>query len=182
MKKFLAVFALLAVLVIAAGVWFATIADYSEGYRVGKVIKLSNKGYVFKTWEGTLGDGGRSVNFYDARTQRWNQVWVGDTGGVVMQQGVAVDLPNATGAALPQEDATFVVSVTVDGQLYLNDTKYDLATLTERLLAIREEKPAMVVYLRADNDSSYGNVVSVMAALKRAGVDKLGMITETGGA
>jgi biopolymer transport protein TolR len=100
----------------------------------------------------------------------------------MMQQGVAVDLPNAAGAALPQEDATFVVSVTVDGQLYLNDTKYDLATLTERLLAIREEKPAMVVYLRADNDSSYGNVVAVMAALKRAGVDKLGMITETGGA
>jgi biopolymer transport protein TolR len=100
----------------------------------------------------------------------------------MMQQGVAVDLPNATGAALPQEDATFVVSVTVDGQLYLNDTKHDLATLTERLLAIREEKPAMVVYLRADNDSSYGTVVSVMAALKRAGIDKLGMITETGGA
>jgi biopolymer transport protein TolR len=100
----------------------------------------------------------------------------------MMQQGVAVDLPNATGAALPQEDATFVVTVTVDGQLYLNDTKQDLATLTERLLAIREEKPGMVVYLRADNDSSYGNVVSVMAALKRAGIEKLGMITETGGA
>jgi len=100
----------------------------------------------------------------------------------MMQQGVAVDLPNATGAALPQEDATFVVTVTVDGQLYLNDTKQDLATLTERLLAIREEKPGLVVYLRADNDSSYGNVVSVMAALKRAGIEKLGMITETGGA
>ena len=100
----------------------------------------------------------------------------------MMQQGVAVDLPNAAGAALPQEDATFVVSVTVDGQLYLNDTKHDLETLTQRLLAIREEKPGMVVYLRADNDSSYGNVVSVMAALKRAGIEKLGMITETGGA
>jgi biopolymer transport protein TolR len=100
----------------------------------------------------------------------------------MMQQGVAVDLPNATGAALPQEDATFVVTVTVDGQLYLNDTKHDLATLTERLLAIREEKPGLVVYLRADNDSSYGNVVSVMAALKRAGIEKLGMITESGGA
>ena len=100
----------------------------------------------------------------------------------MMQQVVAVDLPHAAGAALPQEDATFVVSVTVDGQLYLNDTKHDLASLTERLLAIREEKPAMVVYLRADNDSSYGNVVSVMAALKRAGIEKLGMITETGGA
>jgi len=54
MKKFLAVFALLVVLVVGAGVWFATVADYSEGYRVGKVIKVSHKGYLFKTWEGTL--------------------------------------------------------------------------------------------------------------------------------
>jgi hypothetical protein len=54
MKKFLVTGALLAVLIVVGSVWLATIADYSEGYRVGKVIKLSNKGYVFKTWEGTL--------------------------------------------------------------------------------------------------------------------------------
>ena len=46
---------------------------------------------VVETWQGALGDGGRSLNFYDARTQRWNQVWVGDTGGVVFQQGSAAD-------------------------------------------------------------------------------------------
>ena len=99
----------------------------------------------------------------------------------MMQQGVAVDLPNAAGAALPQEENVLVVSVTVDGQLFLNDTKMDVGTLSERLLAIREEKPQTVVYLRADDDASYGQVVSVMAALKRAGIEKLGMITEAGG-
>jgi len=46
---------------------------------------------IVETWQGALGDGGRSLNFYDARTERWNQVWVGDTGGVVMQQGTAGD-------------------------------------------------------------------------------------------
>ena len=100
----------------------------------------------------------------------------------MMQQGVSVDLPNASGAALPQEENVLVVSVTVDGQLYLNDTKMDLGALTERLLAIREEKPQTVVYLRADGDTSYAHVVGVMAALKRAGIEKLGMITETGDA
>lgn len=54
MTKFLVAVALLAILIVGGGVWFASVADYSEGYRVGKVIKLSNKGYVFKTWEGTL--------------------------------------------------------------------------------------------------------------------------------
>jgi biopolymer transport protein TolR len=99
----------------------------------------------------------------------------------MMQQGVAVDLPNASGAALPQSDTAFVVSVTVDGKLFLNDTELPIGELTEKLLAIREEKPGLVVYLRADNDSSYGNVVAVMASLKQAGIEKLGMITETGG-
>ena len=54
MKKALGI--LIALVVIGGGgiLWFAMSADYSEGYRVGKVIKLSHKGYVFKTWEGTL--------------------------------------------------------------------------------------------------------------------------------
>jgi len=46
---------------------------------------------IVETWEGTLGDGGRSLNFYDVRTERWNQVWIGDTGGVVMQEGSAAN-------------------------------------------------------------------------------------------
>jgi len=32
----------------------AIFANYSDGYRVGRIIKLSRKGYVFKTWEGQL--------------------------------------------------------------------------------------------------------------------------------
>lgn len=54
MKKFLLTLLLLVVLIVGAGLWFAISADYSDGYRVGKVIKLSHKGYMFKTWEGTL--------------------------------------------------------------------------------------------------------------------------------
>jgi hypothetical protein len=54
MKKALALVALVAVLLAGAVGWFVVAADYSEGFRVGKVIKLSHKGYVFKTWEGTL--------------------------------------------------------------------------------------------------------------------------------
>jgi hypothetical protein len=53
MRKAGVVIAVMAAIVLGAG-WFALVADYSEGYRVGKIIKLSRKGYVFKTWEGTL--------------------------------------------------------------------------------------------------------------------------------
>ena len=52
MKKLIAL--IVVVLFIAGFGWFALVADYSDGYRVGQVIKLSRSGYVFKTWEGTL--------------------------------------------------------------------------------------------------------------------------------
>jgi hypothetical protein len=54
MKKTLGVVALVAMVVVAGGLWIALYADYSDGYRVGRIIKLSRRGYVFKTWEGTL--------------------------------------------------------------------------------------------------------------------------------
>jgi hypothetical protein len=54
MKKALGIFVVLLLVIAAGGLWFAVAADYSEGFRVGKVIKLSNKGVLFKTWEGTL--------------------------------------------------------------------------------------------------------------------------------
>lgn len=38
-------------------VWVLFFANYSEGFQVGQVIKLSHKGVVFKTWEGTLDQG-----------------------------------------------------------------------------------------------------------------------------
>jgi biopolymer transport protein TolR len=96
----------------------------------------------------------------------------------MIQQGVNVNLPNATGAPLAGEEMSMVVSVTVDGQVYLNDTKYELAALTDKILAIAAEKPNHIIYLRADHDASYGTVVGVIAALKSAGITKLGMITE----
>src|SRR6476660_34481 len=52
MKKLIALLIFVAVVIGAA--WIAFGADYSDGYRVGQVIKLSRSGYVFKTWEGTL--------------------------------------------------------------------------------------------------------------------------------
>src|SRR5439155_21995725 len=51
-KKLIALVVVVLILVVVG--WIAFDADYSEGYRVGQIIKLSLKGYIFKTWEGTL--------------------------------------------------------------------------------------------------------------------------------
>ena len=100
----------------------------------------------------------------------------------MMQSGVNVNLPqtSSSGAALNTGEAPLVVSMTRDGALYLNDTEMDLQALTTKLTAIHKEKPTQIVYLRADQAASYGLVVGVISALKAAGIEQLGMITEPG--
>jgi biopolymer transport protein TolR len=99
----------------------------------------------------------------------------------MMQTGVAVQLPQTSAAApLKTDDSPLVVSVTRDGALYLNDVSMDLAALTNKLLAIHKENPGKTVYLRGDHAASYGLVVGVIAALKGAGIEQVGMITEPG--
>ena len=78
-------------LALVAGFWFAFYADYSEGYRVGKIIKLSHKGYLFKTWEGTL-DFGYLQNDPDAgvATRIWDFSVAGDADEVRKEIDAAI--------------------------------------------------------------------------------------------
>ena len=96
----------------------------------------------------------------------------------MIQQGISVELPKASAKPVESKQTPLVVSVTREGKVYLNDNAIDVAALGKKLSAIVAERPAQVVYLRADHASSYGAVVSVVAAVKAAGVERLGMITE----
>jgi hypothetical protein len=57
MKKIL--FVVLTTIFLMAAGWFAFIyyVPYSKGTRAGELIKFSNKGVVFKTWEGEISQG-----------------------------------------------------------------------------------------------------------------------------
>ncbi len=96
----------------------------------------------------------------------------------ILQQGVAVNLPHAEAAPLTGEEDQLVVAVDRQSQVYLNDTKIVLAELDAKLRAILRDQPGRQVYLRADRDVRYGDVMQVIAAVKGAGVERLGMVTE----
>jgi len=96
----------------------------------------------------------------------------------ILQQGVSVDLPEVTTAPLVGSEEQLVVIVTKDGKVQLNDTPMKVEELGRKLSAVMSVKPDRQVYLRADKNVSYGKVVEVMAAVRTAGVRKLGMVTE----
>ncbi|WP_299899277.1 6-phosphogluconate dehydrogenase [uncultured Aquimarina sp.] len=57
MKKILLI--IIAAIIVLFAVWYASVyyATYSEGVRSGELIKFSNKGVLFKTWEGEISQG-----------------------------------------------------------------------------------------------------------------------------
>ncbi|MFA6011862.1 MAG: protein TolR [Desulfobacteraceae bacterium] len=97
----------------------------------------------------------------------------------MMTQGVDVALPEVKAESLPQDDEVpFVVSVDKAGKVFINEFEVEPDRLNAKLLAIFKQKPTEKVFLRADKRVPYGTVMDVMAQIRGAGIEKLGMITE----
>ena len=72
-----------------------------------------------------------------------------------------------------------VITVTTKGQIMVGSNQVENATkLTPVLQQVLSERDDKTVYLEADKAVPYGQVVKVMAAVKRAGVVKLGMVAQ----
>ncbi|MEQ8152797.1 MAG: biopolymer transporter ExbD, partial [Smithellaceae bacterium] len=71
-----------------------------------------------------------------------------------------------------------ILTVNENREIYLNKVKIPLAELNSKLEAIFSSRIDREVFLRADKNVPYGFVVEVMSEVRKAGVDKLGMITE----
>jgi len=96
----------------------------------------------------------------------------------ILHQGVNVNLPRVQAGALTGEEVQLVVTVNAQGKVYLNDAPMSPPELLAKLQAILREQPDRNVYLRADAAVPYGEVMRVIASIRQAGVQRLGMVTE----
>ena len=96
----------------------------------------------------------------------------------MMMQGVDVSLPQTTSEPLIAKKENLIITINTKKQIFINDYQIGLDNLQEKLKNILQGRENREVYLRADQEIAYGFVVRVMAEIKAAGVDKLGMVTE----
>ena len=85
--------------------------------------------------------------------------------------------------ALEQAQKPIQLSLDQDGKLFLGDTVVPMADLPLRLAAIADsggDTPPQI-YLRADTSLDYGEVMRVMGELNRAGLNRVSLVTVTGG-
>ncbi|MBU2569313.1 MAG: protein TolR [Gammaproteobacteria bacterium] len=102
----------------------------------------------------------------------------------MLQTGVEVDLPQAdTEAAEQQNDPPVIVSIDREGHFYVDMAGQESQVMgademTATVADVLRDKPAIQVFIRGDQFVDYGKVVSAMAALKNAGVPKVGLMTQ----
>ena len=95
----------------------------------------------------------------------------------MMSQGVDVDLPEAATDPLSADKEPLVVTIDKTGTVFISELKVEVNFLQEKLRKILEGRKNKEVFFKADKDVAYGIVVQVMAEIKGAGIEKLGMIT-----
>ncbi len=96
----------------------------------------------------------------------------------LMASSLKLDLPKAEGGAGATKDATLMLSIDAQGQLFLDDKPAALPQLTERAKQAASRDPSTEVQLRADQRVPYGRVAEVIGLVQKAGLSRIGFVTE----
>ena len=96
----------------------------------------------------------------------------------MLSMGIDVNLPRVKSKTVDLAEEKLILSINENKEIFLNKTRMSLQDLNTKLAAIFEQRVDREIFLRADKNVSYGFVVEVMSEIRKAGVDKLGMITE----
>ena len=104
----------------------------------------------------------------------------------LLTQGIRVDLPRLAAEPLPQElireNRPLVLTVDAQGRMFLNigedpEEALDSPVVVARAAAVLQRKPETPVLVRASEQLPYGDVVTVMGLLVRAGASRVGLVT-----
>ena len=96
----------------------------------------------------------------------------------VIKHAVNVELPQASNQKLLDKPENVRLTVDAEGAYYWNDIKVGDSDLQQRLSAAASQEPQPELHIRGDKAVRYERVALAMAAAQRAGVRKIGFVTE----
>lgn len=96
----------------------------------------------------------------------------------MMMQGVEVNLPQTTAKSIKTREDPLILTINKKREIFLEDRQIGLNELENKMKSIFKYRRSKELLLRADREVPYGFVIKVIAGVKRAGIDKLGMVTE----
>ncbi|OZY86127.1 biopolymer transporter ExbD [Cellvibrio mixtus] len=98
----------------------------------------------------------------------------------VLTHSVKVDLPRADNTPNELKPETINIAVNAEGAIFWNETQVSFDDLEARLAGEANKEPQPEIHIRGDKAVAYEHVIQTMAAVQRAGILKLGFVTEPG--
>ncbi|WP_288637457.1 biopolymer transporter ExbD [uncultured Oxalobacter sp.] len=96
----------------------------------------------------------------------------------VLTHSVKVDLPQTQKLNTAVDPKSISISVASDGSVYWNGKRIDNAQLETMLAEVAAQEQQAEIRLYGDRRVAYEEVVKIMAAAQRAGIEKLGFVTQ----
>jgi biopolymer transport protein TolR len=98
----------------------------------------------------------------------------------LLQQGVPVNLPIAANSSeKPETQDQTVVTIDRGKNVYLNAVPVPSGQLQSRITTVLEDKSDKIVIIKADDETPYSAVMDTMDELRAAGIEDMGLITDT---
>lgn len=96
----------------------------------------------------------------------------------LMTSGIALNLPKVGGQNMTGKETALNISVDEEGYYYIGKEQVADDKIVAKVQAVRNQNPEISVVISGDTDAQYGRVIGLMAMLKTAGFDKVGLKTE----
>ena len=96
----------------------------------------------------------------------------------MMMQGVEVNLPKTETKRIKSQEDPLILTINKKKEIFIETHRIKLDELEEKALRIFVNRREKEILLRADKDVPYGFVIKVVSRIKKAGIEKLGMVTE----
>ncbi|MGB5704439.1 MAG: ExbD/TolR family protein [Polyangiales bacterium] len=96
----------------------------------------------------------------------------------MLTTGVEVDLPKADAPRMDIDQDHPLITVQRDQRIFLFDEEVSLDVLRQRLLTDERIRDVDEVFVQADEQVPYGAVAQVLALIRRAGIGKMGLVTD----
>ena len=92
--------------------------------------------------------------------------------------GIKVDLPKVKATALTDIKDPIEITINLEGDIYIGESKVEVENLIPRLNAITEQNTEARIYVRGDRVVAYGRIMEIMALINSAGYVKVALITQ----
>lgn len=95
----------------------------------------------------------------------------------MMQQGIDIQLPKTATSGIETKSEPLVITIKQNQTILIGETKVAMASLREKIQGIFKTRKDKQVYIKADRKVDYGVVAEVIADIKAAGIENVGLVT-----